>query len=101
MTEWQWLADMSSLRLLHRVMSVPDPPPWFLKWLGADPEVTKPSERKLRLFGAACCRRLWNELEENGRAGVCAAEQFADGLAGPESLAAASWVPSLHYIGGR
>jgi hypothetical protein len=37
------------------------------------------SERKLRLFGCACCRRLWPVLAERGsREAVAAAEAVAD-----------------------
>jgi hypothetical protein len=44
------------------------------------------SGRKLRLFGAACCRRVWDDMWEGCHPGVEAAEQFAEGLAGPEVL---------------
>jgi hypothetical protein len=45
------------------------------------------SERKLRLFACACCRRLWPVLsEETGRPAVEAAEAYADGLIGDERL---------------
>jgi hypothetical protein len=47
------------------------------------------SERKLRLFAAACSRRMWDWIDALGRAAVEAAERFADGLAGPEELRAA------------
>src|SRR5688500_14900676 len=40
-----------------------------------------PSERKLRLFAAACCRRAWQLLDSHGRAVVELSERVADGLA--------------------
>ncbi len=30
--------------------------------------------RKLRLFGCACCRRIWHLLEERAKAGVSSIE---------------------------
>lgn len=44
------------------------------------------SDRKLRLFGAACCRRAWHLLDAECRAVVEASERFADGLISVESL---------------
>src|SRR5262245_38990094 len=48
----------------------------------------KVSERKLRLFGCACVRRVWGMLTEGAsRAAVEVAEQFADGTARAAELA--------------
>src|SRR5262245_36603242 len=46
------------------------------------------SERKLRLFGCACCRRIWHLLDSSSRNAVAVAEQFADGLVSKEELSA-------------
>jgi GAF domain-containing protein len=48
------------------------------------------SERKLRLFGCACCRRIWHLLSEvDSRTAVEVAEKFADGLERKSTLATA------------
>ena len=44
------------------------------------------TERKARLFGVACCRRLWGLLPEEGWRAVEAIERHADGLAVREEL---------------
>jgi hypothetical protein len=53
----------------------------------------KASDRKLRLFGAACCREVWDlivAMEETGTGYGCVAvqlgEQLADGRAVPEAV---------------
>ncbi len=47
----------------------------------------KATDRQLRLFAAACCRRVWPFLPgEPCREAVEVAERFADGHAGPKDL---------------
>jgi len=62
MTEAEWLA-CKDLELMLRFL------------LG------KGGERRLRLFACACCRRIWDLLEdERSRKAVEASERFGDGL---------------------
>jgi hypothetical protein len=84
MTEVEWLTcpDPQAMlrfprpnpgeRKLQRGMSSQE-----RKW-----RLREPSERKLRLFGVACCRRMVHAMreEQNTRA-VDVAERLADGLA--------------------
>src|ERR1700732_583186 len=70
MTETDWLASIDPMPMLE-----------FLHG--------KLSDRKMRLFGVACSRRIWDQIDVLGRAAAETAEQFADGLVGSEVLRAA------------
>jgi hypothetical protein len=72
MTEADWLTGTNPTEMLD-----------FLRGSGTA------SDRKLRLFGVACSRRVWGQLHGLARAAVEVAERFADGWAGPEALRAA------------
>jgi hypothetical protein len=74
-------------------------------WLtGVDPDPmldflsATASDRKLRLFGCACCRRVWGRITDSrSRAAVGAAERYAEGQLTPAQLRAAmlaGWVAS-------
>jgi hypothetical protein len=68
-TEWQTCTDPAAM----------------LTYLGG-----RASDRKLRLFACACCRRIWHLLPQPGsRVAVEAAERFADGQIDKEELAQA------------
>lgn len=46
----------------------------------------KASDRKLRLFAAACCRRIWPLLDREGRIAVDTTEHYVDGQADEAAL---------------
>lgn len=58
----------------------------------------KVSDRKLRLFACACCRRVWDHLsEEQSRKAVEIAEAFAEGKATSEEMKSA--YSALPHVG--
>jgi hypothetical protein len=83
MTEQEWLACTEPKKMLD-----------FLNG--------NASERKLRLFAVACCRRVWHLLvHERSRRAVEVAEQFADGAATNQELEDAksnAWEFTLHIV---
>jgi len=74
MTEAEWLASDDAFSLLE-----------FLRSGG------HLSDRKVRLFVAACCRPHWERLrDQRSRAAILAAESYADGHSDGEALLAAA-----------
>src|SRR5260370_235381 len=50
----------------------------------------KASDRRLRLFAVACCRRIWDRIaEKSSRQAIKISERYADGRATFEELEAA------------
>jgi hypothetical protein len=70
-TEAEWLACIEPGKLLG-----------FL--------VGKASDRKLRLFAVACCRRIWDLMPKGSRKAVQAAKKYAEGTIDLEELRRAS-----------
>jgi hypothetical protein len=70
-TEADWLAGTDPEPMLE----------WLRGWA---------SDRKLRLFAVACCRRLWQLLPAEGCDAVLVAERYADGAATSAEASAAA-----------
>jgi hypothetical protein len=76
MTEAEWLACTDPLAMLQYV---------YLRNGGMV------NQRKLRLFGLACCRRIWPRLADpRSRRAIEVAERYVDGFATEEELDDAS-----------
>jgi hypothetical protein len=62
-------------------------------------KTSPPSDRKLRLFACACCRRAWHLLIERGRQDVVTAERCADAeLGAPELDSALAMLQPPHDL---
>jgi hypothetical protein len=82
MTEADWLACADPTVMLA-----------FLRRSG------RASDRKVRLFAVACCRRLWRLLDKADRKAIEAAEDYAEGLIGLEELAQAGRRATADKVG--
>jgi hypothetical protein len=94
-TEHDWLNSTDPDVTLELAFVTTEEPPSRRKLL--------PSNRKLRLFGCACCRRIWHLLSPDwAKECVLLAEGYCDGLVGePELKAAFLKAPeSLLRLGG-
>jgi hypothetical protein len=81
MTEGDWLTSTDPQTMLAFVQ-----------------DSSRATDRKRRLFAAACCRRIWHLLsDERSRRAVGAAEREADGLVGPEERHQATLEAALAF----
>ena len=77
MTEEEWLQCKNPWLMLQHLSSCSRQ---IESW------ATGAIDRKLRLFGAECCRLIWHEMGEGCHRAVEAAERYAEGQAGSEAL---------------
>jgi hypothetical protein len=90
--------------IVHREVLCPKTAAEWLASADPAPLLSFPhSDRKLRLFACACCRRIWHLLsDERCRAAVIVAERYADGHATTDELVAvredAAAVPTLWEV---
>jgi hypothetical protein len=79
MTEGRWLTATDPQAMLETL------------WTGG-----RSSERKLRLFGSACCRAIWGLFtDDRSRQAVEVAERYADGAATEQDMTMAEAAASL------
>jgi hypothetical protein len=82
MTEAEWLACTNSQKMLTFLLST-----------------DKATERQLRLFACACCRRIWHLLRDEGSSWVVVvAERRADGEASREEILAGMKQANVGHI---
>jgi hypothetical protein len=85
MTEAEWLACTDPQKMLEFLQNrASGLRSRALRLLGFPPYL--PSDRKLRLFACACCRRTWHLLEDQAWQVVELAERDADGQASAAEL---------------
>src|SRR5262249_46170279 len=96
MTEAEWSGCTNPCRMLHYLFCncsdpvVRDYYSFETDLIESDGRLLEVTERKLRLYYSACCRRVFSlvpELKVHGLLDL--AEQFADGLVTEEALATA------------
>ena len=89
MTETEWLSCDDPHAMLKALADRPRS--WTEKAAGWLPwRHSGASDRKVRLFAAGCCRRIWHLLANpQSRAAIEVCEEFADGVASRSQLKAA------------
>jgi hypothetical protein len=93
MTEQEWLASTDPEQMLNFLLGRKNRGA-ILTWLGVGRRSSAPrpvwvTDRKLRWFAVACCRRIWFLLrDERSQRAIETCERYADGLASEEELAA-------------
>src|SRR5262249_35652873 len=101
MTESDWLAATDPAAMLNflqeQASNISPSKQRMSAYLGVAPDRAR--TRKLRLFGCACCRRIWHLLpDESSRQAVEVSERHADGEASDmEQLTAWGHVAKLAW----
>jgi hypothetical protein len=91
-TEAEWLAATDPKPMLEFFISALEQvvgPAWYYRLLRRPPPRPPASDRKLRLFACACCRRVWDRIfDPDARRAVEMTERFIEGEVWAETLAA-------------